>query len=125
MAIKAACAILAGALLLGAQTPGELERTEKTIQLLTEFKARVRDLEADIDRLLRELSEHRGQLQAQPGARPAAPAAKPWSGFSQIEPDRKPAVGRCAAITAKGTRCSRAATSGQRYCKQHQLANSK
>jgi hypothetical protein len=30
---------------------------------------------------------------------------------------------RCAAITKKGTRCSRAAQSGSKYCWQHQKGN--
>jgi uncharacterized small protein (DUF1192 family) len=121
MAKKAVCAILVClAPFLGAQPPGELERTAKTLQSLTELKTRVQEIEAEIDRLLKELSEQKGKLEAQP-----APQGKPWSNIADIQPDRKPVAVRCAAITSKGARCTRPAVEGSRYCKQHQLAHAK
>jgi hypothetical protein len=115
IAFLSACCLLAGS-----QAPAELDRIEKSIQSLTELKTRVQEIETEIDRLLTELSEQKGLLQA----RPSQPA-KGWANIPDIEPDRKPVVGRCAAITSKGGRCTRPAVQGGRYCKQHQIAHSK
>lgn len=108
--------------LLCAQTAppqGELERTEQIIQALGELKTKVAQIEAEIDVLLKALSEQKGALQNRPAYnalehidRPDAPAAKK-------------APVRCAAYTNKGERCTRPAVSGSRYCRQHQLANNK
>lgn len=103
-----------------AQTPPpELERIEKTLQTLTELKARVNAIEVEIDQLIAELSVEKG---AAANAKPA-----PFGGVSELSTNRadpaKPKPVRCAAMTAKGERCSRAALPGSRYCKQHQTAH--
>lgn len=98
----------------------EAERIESLIQELTAMKAQVAELEAHLDTLLRGLSEQKGALQAKPAA---------YNALRNLEadaaPDQKPVAVRCAAITASGKRCTRAATPGSKYCKQHQLAHAK
>ena len=78
-----------------AQTPPpELERVERTLQTLTDLKSKVAAIEAQIDQLIAELSEQ-----------------------------SKPKAARCAAMTAKGERCTRPSVAGSRYCRQHQMAH--
>ena len=102
-----------------AQPQPELERLNSLIEELTALKAQVASVETRIDTLLRGLAEQRGALQNKPGFDALKSAAAPDT------PDTKKAAVRCAAITANGARCSRAAVEGSRYCKQHQLAHQK
>ncbi|WP_321473622.1 hypothetical protein [uncultured Paludibaculum sp.] len=109
---------------LDAQEPArvqpETERLESLIQELTAMKVQVAALESRIDLILRSLSEQKGALQSKPPA---------YNALRNIEADTaadaKPPAIRCAALTASGKRCTRAATDGSKYCKQHQLAHSK
>lgn len=122
--LSAAAVCLAGlAILRGSppQPPAELERLNTLIEELTQLKSEVASLEARIDALLRGLSEQRGALQNKPGY----DALKAVAPARADEADRKPPLVRCAAITASGTRCTRAAAPGSRYCRQHQLAHQK
>jgi uncharacterized small protein (DUF1192 family) len=99
--------------------PPEIERIEKTLQALTELKTKVSAIEHEVDQLIAELSEEKG---AAANAKPA-----PFGGISSSYVDSadpaKPKPVRCAALTAKGERCSRAAVPGSRYCRQHQTAH--
>ena len=99
------------------KAPGELERVEKTLQYATGLKARLAAMEAEVDQLIAELSEQKGALQ---NAKPA-----PFGGIADSGPadPAKPKATRCAAITAKGERCTRPAAAGSRYCRQHQVAH--
>lgn len=101
---------------------GEAERISALIDELAQLKAQVAAVEERLESLLRQLSEQRGALQNRPAfdaLRQQASAAPP------DQPDRKPPVVRCAAITNSGKRCSRPAVPGSRYCRQHMLANQK
>ena len=100
----------------------ELERVEKTLQALTELKAKLAASEAEVDRLIAELSEQKGAVQTKKPA--AAFGGVLESGASGAE-GSKPKAMRCAAITGKGERCTRAAGAGSRYCKQHVLGHSR
>lgn len=110
--------------LLRAQEPAkpqpEADRIDSLLHELTAMKAQVATLEAHIDAILRGLSEQRGALQTKPAA---------YNALRNLEadpaPDVKRAAVRCAALTASGNRCMRAATEGSKYCKQHQLAHVK
>ncbi len=103
-----------------ARTQPEVERLESLIEELTAMKTQVASLEARIDTVLRRLSEQKGALQTKPPA---------YNALRNIEsdpaPDAKPPAVRCAALTASGKRCTRAAADSSKYCKQHQLAHSK
>lgn len=117
--------ICALAATLAAQTPAqaptaEMERIDSLIEELTALKKQVAEVETRLDAMLRAMSEQRGALQARPAAYNAITAT-----VADSPADRKPVSVRCAAITAAGTRCTRAATPGSRYCKQHQLAHQK
>jgi len=100
---------------------GEGERITALIEELGQLKAQLADAEARLERLLRALSEHRGALQN----RPVFDALKQTVEPPADQPDRKPPVVRCAALTASGKRCTRPAAPGSRYCRQHQLAHQK
>jgi hypothetical protein len=103
-----------------AQTsPPQLERIEKTLQTLTELKAQVSAIQAAIDQLIAELSVEKGAVA---NAKPAAFGGVSEFSTNPADPARPKPV-RCAAMTAKGERCSRAALPGSRYCKQHQTAH--
>jgi len=99
--------------------PAELERVEQTLQTLTELKAKVAAIEAQIDQLIAELSERKGAIQ---NHQPV-----PFGGISDASAGPadpvKPKAVRCAAITGKGERCTRSAVAGSRYCRQHQVAH--
>jgi hypothetical protein len=97
-----------------------MERVDSMIEELTALKKQVGEVEARLDAILRALSEQRGALQAKPAAYNAITAA-----VADSPADKKPVAVRCAAITSAGSRCSRAAVSGSRYCRQHQLAHQK
>jgi hypothetical protein len=100
------------------QVPGELERVEKTLQYATELKAKLAAMSAQLDEFIAQLSEQKGAIQ---GSKPA-----PFGGISNTggpADPAKPKAARCAAITAKGERCTRPAMPGSRYCKQHQVAH--
>jgi len=99
----------------------EVERLNSLIEELNQLKAQVASVEARLEQLLRALSEQRGALQN----RPSFDALKQTAEPPADQPDRKPPVVRCAAITASGKRCSRPAVPGSRYCRQHQLAHQK
>lgn len=102
--------------------PGEAERLSALIEELAQLKAQVSAVQERLETLLRQLSEQRGALQN----RPAFDALKQQvSAALPDQPDRKPPVVRCAAITNSGKRCSRPAVPGSRYCRQHMLANQK
>ena len=97
----------------------ELERTDQLIQQITEIRTKVAVLQAELDGLLRSLSEQRGALQKAP---------QPFAYLSDSEGDAAPkpaATVRCAASTLNGKRCTRSAESGSRYCWQHKLAHSR
>lgn len=103
-----------------AQTPPpELERVERTLQTLADLKTKVAAIEAQIDQLIAELSEQKGAIQ---NRKPAAFGGIGDVGSGPADP-AKPKAARCAAITAKGERCTRASVSGSRYCRQHQMAH--
>lgn len=96
----------------------ELERTDALIRQLTELKAKVSAIESELDGLLAALAEQRGALAS----------TKSYNALEHVQDspaDAKKATTRCAAVTSKGDRCSRAAVTGSRYCKQHQLAHMK
>jgi hypothetical protein len=104
---------------LQAQAPSsEARRLDQTIEAMQAVKQRLNELQTEVDGLLRLLSEHKGALTAQPApfGGPAATAA------AVIEPDKPRPVSRCAALTKDGSRCTRAALPGARYCRQHGLA---
>lgn len=105
-----------------APAPGEAERVSALIEELAQLKAQVSAVQERLETLLRQLSEQRGALQN----RPAYDALKPQATApAPDQPDRKPPVVRCAAITNSGKRCSRPAAPGSRYCRQHMLAHQK
>lgn len=104
-----------------AAAQAELERTDRTLQELQEMKSQLTQLQSRVDALIQALSESRGALA---NAKPAPFGGVPVSDYPD-SPDTKPKVGRCAALTKDGTRCSRPAVAGQRYCRQHQLARQK
>jgi hypothetical protein len=97
--------------------PGELERVEKTLQYATDLKVKLAAMSAELDQFIAELSEHKGAIQ---NAKPA-----PFGGLADTGPAdaARPKAARCAAMTAKGERCTRPAVAGSRYCKQHQVAH--
>ncbi len=100
--------------------PGELERVEKTLQYATDLKAKLAAMSAEVDQFIAELSEQKGALQSKkPGPAPFGGIAD--TGGAAADPAR-PKAARCAAMTAKGERCTRPAVAGSRYCKQHQVA---
>jgi DNA repair exonuclease SbcCD ATPase subunit len=97
----------------------ELERVERTLQTLSELKSKIAEISSQIDQLTAELSEQKGAIQNR------KPAAFGGSGEVNAGPaDRaKSKTARCAAITAKGERCTRPSVAGSRYCRQHQMAH--
>ena len=102
-----------------AQAPaGERERIEKTLQYATDLKAKLAAMSAELDQFIAELSEQKGALQ---NTKPAPFGGIADTGGSAADPAR-PKAARCAAMTAKGARCTRPAAAGSRYCKQHQVA---
>lgn len=120
------CFSVAASLPLGSAPPagscaGEAQRIGALIEQLTELKSRLAAAEAEVDALLRTLSEQKGAVSNPP----EFDALKQVTGPSAVAPDRKPPVVRCAAITANGKQCSRPAAPGSRYCRQHQLAHQK
>ena len=100
----------------------ELARTESLIEQLSEMKAKISALEGQIDSLLKALAEQKGALQ-NPKTYNALEHVGAAGGAD--EPDTKKAAIRCAALTTKGSRCTRPAADGSRYCSQHQLARQK
>ena len=103
-----------------AQTPpAELERVERTLQTLADLKTKVAAIEAQIDQLVAELSEQKGAIQ---NHKPPA-----FGGIGDVTSGpadpAKPKATRCAAMTSKGERCTRASVAGKRYCRQHLLAH--
>mgnify|MGYP002399911389 CR=1 FL=1 len=100
----------------------ELQSTERTLAELQSLKAEVQSLQSRLDALIAALSERRGQLQT---TKPAAFGGVVPVSNAADRPDAKPPTVRCAALTKDGTRCTRAAMPGQRYCKQHALARQK
>jgi hypothetical protein len=112
--------LTAGTAVSEEKPPTELERTEQLIEKLNELRGKASTLENEIDNVLKALIEQRGSLQN----------PKTYNALEHVQaegdaPDaKKPAV-RCAAVTAKGDRCTRAAVPGTRYCKQHELAKQK
>ncbi len=107
----------------GAEPPksAELERLNSVIEELTALKAQAAAIESRIDSLTRALVEQRGALQAKPASYDALKA----TGVADSPADTKPPMVRCAALTTEGKRCTRAATEGSKYCKQHLLARQK
>lgn len=99
----------------------ELERVEHTLQALAELKAKVTAISTEIDQLIAELSEQKGAIQ---NRKPAAFGGIAEVSASPADP-AKPKATRCAAMTAKGERCTRASVPGSRYCRQHQMAHQK
>ncbi len=100
----------------------ELQFTERTLAELQSLKSDVQSLQSRLDTLITALSERRGQLR---NAKPV-----PFGGVAPVStvpdrPDSRPPTVRCAALTKDGTRCTRPALPGQRYCKQHVLAKQK
>ena len=117
--MRRALLLLVPLFLLGQQKVSpELERTDSMILQLTDLKAKVAAIETQIDGLLAALSEQRGALAS----------SKTYNALEHVQDvqaDSKKATARCAALTSKGDRCTRAALDGSRYCKQHQLAHTK
>jgi hypothetical protein len=100
----------------------ELQTVERTLAELQSLKNDLQATEARVDALIALWSERKGQLQnTHP---PAFGGSGPYSSEAD-RPDVKPATVRCAALTKDGTRCTRPAVPGQRYCKQHLLARQK
>lgn len=113
---------LALSLALRAQAPsGEAGRIGATLEALESIKSRLNEMQAEVDSLIRALSERKGALSAQPA--PFGGVPQPAS-FAD-SPDKPKPVVRCAALTKDGLRCSRPAVAGARYCKQHGLARQK
>ena len=106
--------------LLAPPPNAELERTDQLIQQVTEMKAKVSALQAEIDALLRTLSEQRGAQQKGP-----QPFAYLTPSEGEGSPKSAAATVRCAANTSNGKRCTRPAEAGSRYCWQHKLAHSR
>lgn len=107
---------------LGAQTVSpEVQRIDQTIASLQGMRSRLNEMQAEIDEILRTLSEQRGRLSAAPPAFGSSAA----SAYLSDAPDKPAPVSRCAALTKDGSRCTRPATPGARYCKQHALARQK
>jgi septal ring factor EnvC (AmiA/AmiB activator) len=108
---------------LAAQAPpAEAQRLEQTLQSLQAMKARLQEMQTELDVLMQSLREQKGQLSAQPpafGGGAATPAV-----FADSPDKPKPTV-RCAALTKEGERCTRPAIPGARYCKQHGLSRQK
>lgn len=98
--------------------PGELERVEKTLQYATELKAKLAAMSAQLDEFIAQLSEQKGAIE---NSKPAAFGGIANTGGA-ADP-AKPKAARCAAMTAKGERCTRPAVPGSRYCRQHQVAH--
>jgi hypothetical protein len=99
----------------------EAQRIEQTLESLQKVKAQLAELQSEVDGLILKLNE-------QKGAANAAPAAALFGGSpaaASIEPDKPAPQARCAALTKDGTRCTRAAQQGKRYCKQHAYSKSK
>lgn len=121
--------LLAAGLPLAANPPSaedDLAHTEALLQTLTEMRTQVAEMQAKIDELTRQLSERKGALA---NRQPPPPAfggilGSPSSSLPD-RPDPRPALRRCAALTQSGDRCSRSASPGSRYCKQHTLAKMK
>ena len=99
----------------------ELAQVEKTLQSLNELKAKVAAISTELDQLIAEMSELKGSLATTKG--PPAFGGMDGGGSVLVAADGKPKMARCAAITAKGERCTRPAVPGSRYCKQHQVAH--
>lgn len=99
----------------------ELERVERTLQTLAELKTKMAEISTEIDRLIAELSEQKGAIQ---NRKPAAFGGIGETSASSADP-AKPKATRCAAMTAKGERCTRPSVAGSRYCRQHQMAHQK
>jgi hypothetical protein len=100
----------------------ELQFTERTLAELQSLKSEVHAIQERLDSLIAALNERKGQLQS---SKPV-----PFGGVAPVSvvadrPDSKPPTVRCAALTKEGTRCTRPALPGQRYCKQHALAKQK
>lgn len=95
-----------------------------------DLQAKVDSLQATLRRLqtqISQLEELLGTFQAatQPPARSASPApaeaaASPAPAAPRSTPGPRTSSQRCAAITQKGTQCSRRASIGSSYCWQHQ-----
>lgn len=106
-----------------AQAPSpEAQRIEQTLSSLQAMKARLNEMQSEVDGLIRALSEQKGQLSAQP---PAFGGSAATSTAYADSPDKPKPTVRCAALTKEGDRCTRPAVSGARYCKQHALSRQK
>ncbi len=103
-----------------AQSPSpELDHVERTLQTLADLKTKVTAIEAQIDQLIAELSEQKGAIE---NRKPAAFGGINAGSSGPSDP-AKPKAARCAAMTAKGERCTRPTVAGNRYCRQHQMAH--
>lgn len=100
----------------------DLQFTERTLSELQSLKSDLANLQSRVDILIAALSERKGQLQ---NARPTPFGGVMPANSAADRPDTKPPTVRCAALTKDGTRCTRPALPGQRYCKQHALAKQK
>jgi hypothetical protein len=105
--------------------PGELDRLTTLIEEMTALKNQVTAMQTRIEEILRTLSEQRGAVSAPRPGYNAITGAGGAAANSADTPDPKKPVVRCAALTSTGTRCTRAAADGSRYCKQHMLARQK
>lgn len=118
-------ALFCGVLTAADPPAGELARVESLIQSLNAMKAKLAVMEAEVDLLLQGLNAQKGALQQKPAAYNAL-ANLDGGGSTNIEPDKPPPkAGRCAALTSAGTRCTRTARLGGRYCSQHQTGREK
>ena len=100
----------------------EIQFNDRTLAEIQAMKAEIQAIQTRLDALIASFSERRGLLQ---NAKPA-----PFGGSVAVpavadRPDQRPPTVRCAALTKDGTRCTRPAVQGQRYCKQHALAKQK
>ena len=118
---RIALVLLSVSLLAQAPKPNtaELERLDDLVRQVTEMRAKVAALETQMDTLLRALSEQRGALQQKPQTYNAL------AHVESVDPDSTAPKVRCAAMTAQGKRCTRAAKTSSRYCSQHELVHAK
>jgi hypothetical protein len=105
-------------------TQPEVERLDDIVRQLTELKAKAAAMDAQIEVLLRALSEQRGALQQKPQVYNALQHVESMTETASA-PDAAAPKARCGALTGNGTRCTRPAKAGSRYCSQHQMAHAK
>ncbi|MBI1357827.1 MAG: hypothetical protein GC160_26115 [Acidobacteria bacterium] len=110
LAVVALASLLCGS---AACQDSEQVSNAELMRAVQELRVEVASLGAKVSRLEEELRQART---APPTASVAAPAARP-PGFAAAAAGS--AEGQCTALTKKGSRCTRKAESGGKYCWQH------